>query len=54
METSDLKKQLYAYIDMIEDETKLEMLCEVDEVQMLWVIGGASGGIFSTQVRHTI
>ncbi len=31
METSDLKKQLYAYIDMIEDETKLEMLCEAAE-----------------------
>ena len=28
MEISETKKQLHAYIDMIEDETQLEMLCE--------------------------
>ena len=31
METSDLKKQLHAYIDMIEDEGQLEMLNEAAE-----------------------
>jgi predicted transcriptional regulator len=31
MEISETKKQLYTYIDMIEDETKLEMLCEAAE-----------------------
>ena len=31
METSDLKKQLHAYIDMIEDEGQFEMLNEAAE-----------------------
>ena len=31
METSDLKKQLHTYIDMIEDENQLEMLNEAAE-----------------------
>jgi hypothetical protein len=32
MEISDIKKQLHAYIDMIEDETQLEMLNDAAEV----------------------
>ena len=28
MNTDDIKKQLHSYIDMIEDETQLEMLNE--------------------------
>jgi hypothetical protein len=32
MEISETKKQLLAYIDMIEDEMQLEILCEAAEV----------------------